>query len=121
MAAPPPEAMSLAAILAVNWVLLQPVTGRGDPFQRTWSPSQINPAPLTVSVNAEPPVKADAGFSEEITGSTVKVTELEVWPNEFLAVTTFVPADVKSLAGMAAVSWVGFAGTNVVGRGELFQ
>jgi hypothetical protein len=121
MEAPPAEAISLAGILAANRVLLQPVTGRGEPFHRTWSPSQMNPAPLTKSVNAEPPVVADAGFSERMAGSTVKVAVLEVCPNEFTTVTLFVPAKVKSLAGMAAVSCVGVAGTNVVVRGELFQ
>ena len=70
--------MSAAEIVAANCVLVQPVTGRVDPFHRTRSPSQMNPLPLTRSVNAGLPAVADGGFSEEIVGSTVKVpTSLE--------------------------------------------
>src|SRR5205807_1126287 len=45
----PPEAKSLAGMVAVNCVLLTKVVVRGLPFQFTWEPV-VKPLPSTVSV-----------------------------------------------------------------------
>lgn len=78
----------------------------------------MNPAPLTRSVNARPPAVADGGFRLEIVGFTANTRTLEV-PKELMTVTPLYPADVRKLAGMAAVTCVVL--TNVVAWGEPFQ
>jgi hypothetical protein len=47
-------AMSEAEMVAVNWLPLPNVVGRGLPFQRIVAPS-TNPAPFTTRGNAGPP------------------------------------------------------------------
>ena len=71
----------------------------------------MKPVPLMRSVNAGPPAVAVDGASPEIVGLTANTTTLEV-PNAFTTVTPLYPAEVRKLAGMAAVTWVVL--TNVV-------
>ncbi len=59
---------SLAGICAVSWVLLTKFVVRLAPFHRTVAPL-TKPAPVTVSVNAEPPPLAEAGFKPLSVGS----------------------------------------------------
>ena len=58
--APPSAAISLAGIAAVRRVLFPNVVGRSEPFHRTIE-LEINDEPLTVKVNAGPPVAALVG------------------------------------------------------------
>jgi len=58
--ADPLLAISAAPMGAVSWLALTNVVVRGVEFQTIWAPER-KPAPLTVSVNAEPPAMADGG------------------------------------------------------------
>jgi hypothetical protein len=55
------EAMSAAAIAAVNCELLTKVVGLGLPFQFTTEEPETKPVPVTVKVNAAPPGAAASG------------------------------------------------------------
>src|SRR5512145_3229450 len=56
----PAVAMSAAAIAAVSWLALPNVVGRPLPFHRTLAPL-TKFAPVTVSVNPDPPACAELG------------------------------------------------------------
>ena len=56
--AEPSVAISAAAIIAVNWLLLTKVVGRSESFQRTLD-VLLNEVPLTVREKSGPPAVAD--------------------------------------------------------------
>jgi len=64
----PAVAMSVALMLAVNWVLDTYAVGRFDPCQRTVA-SAIKPVPFTVRVKAGPPAVADEGLKLVMLGA----------------------------------------------------
>ena len=119
----PAVAMSAAEMEAVSIVLLEKVVARGDPFQFT-TEVVTKPEPFTVSVKAAPPAVALLGEIELIAGTgflTVNRSEFDVAlpvPG-FLTVTDTVPAVVRSVARICAVTWVLL--TKVVTRAELFH
>src|SRR6267143_2550975 len=114
----PAAAISEAGIAAVTWVGLTRVVVRAVPFQRTLAPMSY-PVPVSVSVNPAPPVVALEGASAVSVGPpelTGKVIVADVPPPGAAVVTvTFAMAAAsRSVAGIAAVSWVALA--NVVVR-----
>jgi hypothetical protein len=66
--AAPAVAISEASIATVNWVLDPKVVTRSTLFQRTTEP-EIKPVPLTVRLNAEPPLVADVGLRPVVVGT----------------------------------------------------
>jgi hypothetical protein len=93
---------------------------RGDPLTFTTAP-ETKLVPLTVSVNVASPTFLLAGEMFVVVGSglfTVKTCEFEVPPPGAGLVTVMlnVPAVVRSLAGIAAITFILL--TNVVVRGE---
>ena len=118
-----PAAAMSAAEIAVTIVLLANVVARADPFQFTTEPV-TKPEPFTVSVKAAPPAVALLGEIELIAGTgfwMVNLAEFDVAPPVpgFLTVTFTVPAVVRSVAGICAVTCVLL--TKVVTRAELFH
>src|SRR6266850_3991819 len=114
----PAAAISEAGIAAVTCVGLTRVVVRAAPFQRTLAPMSY-PVPVSVSVNPAPPVVALEGASAVSVGPpelTGKVIVADVPPPGAAVVTvTFAMAAAsRSVAGIAAVSWVALA--NVVVR-----
>lgn len=109
----PAAAMSEAGIEAVNCVALTNVVVLADPTQATVAP-ETNPLPFTVSVKALPPATAVDGASEVRDGRAetggaliVNDTVPDRSPlSVFTTATGAVPAAVRKLAGMAAVSCV---------------
>jgi hypothetical protein len=116
----PAEAMSLAGIAAVSWVLLLNVVLRFEPFTRTTDPD-TKLVPFTVSVNAALPAVTVLGEMLASEGAGF-VTLTVSWPEEpppgaaLTTVITRLPAEATSPAGIAAVSWVEL--TKVVVREE---
>jgi hypothetical protein len=106
----PGDAISLAGIVAVSNVVLVEVVVRSAPFQRTTEPD-MKPVPLIVRVNAGPPAVAEPGLSPLIAGTgllTGKLTALEDPPPGagLKTVMLEVPPVARSLAGIAAESWL---------------
>jgi hypothetical protein len=66
--------------------------------------------PVTVKVKAEPPAYPEVGLMLEMEGTgllvIVKVLDPEVPPPEVNTVTVADPADLMSVVGILAVSWV---------------
>ena len=119
----PAVAMSAAVMEAVSFVLLKNVVVRADPFQFT-TELVTKPEPLTVRVKAAPPAVALLGEIEPIAGTgflMVNGREFDVaLPGPgFLTVTDTVPALVRSVARICAVSLTLL--TKVVTRAELFH
>src|SRR6266850_1621815 len=109
----PAAAISEAGIAAVTCVGLTRVVVRAAPFQRTLAPMSY-PVPVSVSVNPAPPVVALEGASAVSVGPpelTGKVIVADVPPPGAAVVTvTFAMAAAsRSVAGIAAVSWVALA------------
>lgn len=78
----PTDAISLAEIEAVNWLLLRKVVGRASPFHCTMEPL-TNFVPVTVKVKAVPPAGTLGGEREVIAGRRIvmlKLRALEVPP-----------------------------------------
>src|SRR5439155_320716 len=99
-------ARSEAGMAAVSCVALTKVVVRAAPFQRT--PEAFTKLlPFTVSVNAAPPTLALEGESDVSDGAGV------------VTVTFTMAAAARSVAGIAAVSWVAL--TNVVVRAAPFH
>lgn len=75
------------------------------PFQRT-TELFVNPVPITVSVNAGPPVCAEPGLKLRITGAAriVNVAGADVIGPGTTTVTDAEPAEAISGAGTTAVS-----------------
>jgi hypothetical protein len=114
---------SVAGIAAVSWVAPTKVVLRFVPFQSTTEPF-TKLLPVTVSVKAGPPAAALLGERELNVGAgaacvIVKFRALDAAPPGFTTVTEAVPALVRSVAGIAAVSRV--APTKVVLRFVPFQ
>jgi hypothetical protein len=112
------EAMSLAGIAAVSWLLLTNVVVRFEPLTRTVAPF-TKFEPLAVSVKAGPPAVAELGeivASDGAEAVTVSVSAVDVPPPGAGVETVIdsVPAAAMSDAGIAAVNWVEF--TKVVVR-----
>jgi len=106
----PAVAMSLAEIVAVNWVLLTKVVARALPFHCTTEP-ESKFVPVTVSMNAAPPAVVLVSESEVAVGAGLlmaKVRAPDVAPpgEGFATVTETVPAVATSLAEIVAVNWV---------------
>ena len=111
----PAEAILVAGITAVNCVGLIKVVTRDAPFQFITEPL-IKSVPLTVNVNAAPPVIAVFGLIEVSTGGgLLTITLLIVKRSDPLVpppgapvntVTFAVPAVAILVAGMAAVNCV---------------
>src|SRR4029077_5172001 len=119
----PAVAMSAAEIAAVNWVLLENVVVRGDPFQFT-TEVVMKPEPFTVSVKPGPPAVALLGEMEVTFGLgllIVKVSEFDAPPpgGGFVTITGTVPAVARSEVRIWAVTLMLL--TKVVLRAELFQ
>lgn len=119
----PAVAISAAEIAAVSVALLKNVVGREVPFQFT-TEVVVKPDPFTVSVKAAPPAVALTGEMEVTVGCgflIVNVSEFDAPPPEpgFVTITATVPALVRSVAGIWAVSLTLL--TKVVLRAELFQ
>jgi hypothetical protein len=115
--------MSAAAIAAVTCVLLTNVVLRLEPFHCTVEVLR-KLVPFTVSVNAAPPVIAEAGLRLEINGAglfTTKLCALDVPPpgDGFTTVMLAVPAAAMSAAVIAAVNRVLL--TKVVVRADPFH
>src|SRR5262245_41993309 len=116
--------MSVAAIVAVNWVGETNVVVRSAPFQRT-TELTTKEVPFTDSVNGPPPAGAEAGLMLLAAGMgllvlmTVKVCGLEIPAPGLNTTTSDIPPTAMSTAGIAAVSRV--ADTNVVLRSKPFQ
>jgi hypothetical protein len=68
MFAVPVAAISAAAMLACNWVLLTNVVARTAPFQNI-SEAGMNPDPFTVKVKAAVPATALMGVIDVATGT----------------------------------------------------
>jgi hypothetical protein len=104
----PAVAMSLDGMAAVSCVALTNVVVRFEPF--TWTTDPLTKfEPLAVSVNADPPAVAVLGemlVSDGAVLLTVKFNDPDVPPPGVGLKTVMdnVPADARSLAGMAAVS-----------------
>src|SRR6266850_1178224 len=116
-------ARSAAGMAAVSCVALTKVVVRAAPFQRTVEPLP-KLLPFTASVNAAPPTLALEGASDVSVGPpelTGKVIVADVPPPGAAVVTvTFAMAAAsRSVAGIAAVSWVALA--NVVVRAAPFH
>ena len=108
--AEPGVAISLAEIVAVNWLLLTKVVGRSEPFQRTLE-VVLNAVPFTISEKSGSPAVRDNGLTLLIEGAGLMIWNVmaldspppgaglrtrapkEAWP----------PAAI-SLAAIAAVS-----------------
>ncbi|MGA2113575.1 MAG: hypothetical protein ABSH56_02355 [Bryobacteraceae bacterium] len=119
MAAVPTEAIRLLLTAAVNCVALIKVVGSAAPFHSNTAP-EGNPLPITVSVNAAPPVVAALGLRLLIVSALmVKLTPLEAPSPGFASDTVAVPAEASRLAGTAAVNCVAL--TNVVARAVPFH
>src|SRR5262245_62120173 len=119
----PAALMSVAGIAAVSWVALTNVVLRAAPFHCTTEP-ETKLLPLTVSVNAGPPVVALLGdrvvrLGAGVPALIVKVSALEVPPPGITTLPCAVPAALMSVAGIAAVSCVAL--TNVVLRAVPFH
>ena len=120
IAAVPADAIRLAETGAVSWPAFTNVVDNPEPFHCTDAPER-NPLPLTVSVNADPPTVALAGFREVSMGVgllTRKLRPLDVSPPDTTVIVA-VPAAVVRLAETGAVSWPAF--TNVVTNPEPFH
>jgi hypothetical protein len=59
----PAVAISPAATVAVNWLMLPNAVGNAEPFQFTTAP-EANPLPFTVSGKPEPPAVTEDGDNE---------------------------------------------------------
>jgi len=116
----PAVATSVSGMDAVSWVDDTKVVVRGDPFQSTVAPLR-KLLPVTVSVNPAAPSVTNVGDVEVSTA--VGLLMVNVWAFESVAdgaglatVTLTVPAEVRSVSGMSAVSCVD--DTKVVVRAE---
>src|SRR5438477_80722 len=114
----PTAAMSEAGIAAVTCVGLTRVVVRAPAFQPTLAPTS-NPVPVSVSVNPAPPAVALEGDSVVSVGPpalTGRLSAADVPPPgaAVVTVTLATPATARSVAGIAAVSWVAL--TKVVVR-----
>jgi hypothetical protein len=119
MAAVPAEAIRLLLTVAANCVAVIRVVGSAAPFHCTTDP-EANPLPITVSVNAAPPVVAALGLRLIIVSALiVKLTPLEAPPPGFATDTVAVPAEATRLAGTAAINCVALM--NVVVRAVPFH
>jgi hypothetical protein len=115
----PALAMRPAGTVAVNCVALTNVVESSDPFHCTVE-LLTNPAPFTVSVNADPPVVAAFGLTlVMVRALTMKLTPLEVPPPGFRTVMVAVPAEAIKPAETAAFNCVPL--TNVVDSDTPFQ
>jgi hypothetical protein len=121
----PGAAISLARMVAVNWVPLTTVVARGLPL--TWSTEvAVKLVPVLVRVKAAPPAIALLGLrlasvGTGLTAVMVKARALEI-PPPGVGVTTVmlgVPTLTRSLARMVAVSCVAL--TKLVVRLTLFH
>ena len=107
----PAVVTSVARIAAVSCVALTNVVARGLPLKFT-TELLTNFVPLTVSVNAPEPARSLAGCNEVSVGNgllaavIVKGTAFDIPPPGagLVTVTVGVPAEVTSLARIAAVS-----------------
>jgi len=104
----PPTAVSAADIEAVRWFGDTKVVARGLPFQRTTAPG-AKLMPMTVSVNAGPPIVAEPGINSAMVATgftgppvTKKLTPFDRPPPGvgLATVTVNVPATARSLAGI---------------------
>ena len=116
----PALATSAAVIAAVTCVAVTNVVVRAEPLKFTVE-VLTKFVPLTVRVNPASPAVLVVGEMLVVVGTrllTVNVCALEVPPPGagFVTVMLNVPAVVKSLAGMEAVTWVAL--TKLVVRGE---
>ena len=116
----PALATSAAVMAAVTCVAVTNVVVRAEPLKFTVE-VLTKFVPLTVRVNPASPAVLVEGEMVVVVGTkllTVNVCALEVPPPgaEFVTVMLNVPAVVKSLAGMEAVTWVAL--TKLVVRGE---
>jgi hypothetical protein len=108
----PADPIKFAGTDAVNCVALTNVVDSALPFHCTVDPL-TNPAPLTVSVNADPPAVAAFGLRPLIVRLLMVTTDVFDIPPPGLATETLaVPADPIKFAGTDAVNCVGL--TNVV-------
>jgi hypothetical protein len=119
----PELARSEAGTAAVSEVALTNVVVSAVPFQFTTEPA-TKFVPVTVSVNADPPVSAELGESEVSVGAGLLMVKVcpEVVPPPgaaFVTVTETVLPFAMSEAGTAAVSEVAL--TNVVTSAVPFQ
>ncbi len=104
----PTLAIRPAGTAAVNCVALTNVVVRAVPFQSTLAPERKF-VPLTVSVNAAPPARAEVGLRPVMVGVgtlIVNVAAAEGLPPVLTAVMLALPALTIRLAGTAAVSCV---------------
>ena len=115
----PGVAIRVAATWAVNCVALTMAVVSEVAFQWTTAP-EINPEPFTVSAKEGPPVVAELGLIDVITGPevTVKVTPADVTPFS-ATVTVAVPGVATKLAATCAANWVEL--TKVVVKAVLFH
>ena len=116
----PALATSAAVMAAVTCVAVTNVVVRAEPLKFTVE-VLTKFVPLTVRVNPASPAVLVAGEILVVVGTrllTVNVCALEVPPPgaELVTVMLNVPAVVKSLAGIEAVTWVAL--TKLVVRGE---
>ena len=95
----------LAGTVPVNCVELTKVVVIAVPANFTTA-GEMKLAPLTVSVNGPPPLAAEPGLRDEITGAgaTVKVAVAEVPPFGFTTVTLTGPALATRLVATPAVN-----------------
>src|SRR2546423_5097649 len=119
----PAAATSAAAMAAVSCVALTKVVVRVAPFHLTVLPL-TKPVPVTVSVKAGLP--ADVLVGDRAARGGAELLTVNVWAAEVpppgagvTTVTDAVVAAARSVAGIAAVSWVAL--TNVVVRVAPFQ
>lgn len=118
--------MSVAEIVAVNWLGEINDVARGLPFHRT-TESAVKPAPLNINGKPGPPALAESGLKFVITGAAlgaaliVSKTALDVPPpgGGLNTVMLAWPAAVVSLAETTIVNCV--AEMNVPGRGVPFH
>jgi hypothetical protein len=104
-------AISVAVIVAANWVAETKVVVRFEPFHLTLEVG-TNPFPLTVRVKLPPPAVTETGLMFPMDGNglaTVKVWGFDVPPPGvgLFTVTLAVTPDAMSVAVMMAVTWVG--------------
>jgi len=102
----PADAMSLAGIAAVTWVLLTKVVVRLEPFTFTTAPF-TKFVPFAVRVKAEPPTVAVVGEMLVSVGAgllTARETAAEALLPGLTTVMESVPGAATSLAGIVAVS-----------------
>jgi len=81
----PGEAMSVFRMEAVNWLLVENVVLRGEPFQFTTDPITKLP-PFTVKVKAAPPARALDGESEVRVGKGFGAVTVVATVTELLVV-----------------------------------